>query len=162
MLHNSKSPNLRLGCMEEECTYVPVRKQNGTRWVVGAGALSRQPAERSRPASKVKGWLGSAISMSTIMHSFLLTAAALATLFESVISAGTAQVQTSTGGTIIGHRAPNRPSVTEFLGIRYAAAPVGNLRFAAPQKYVAPQDTVYEASEWVRLPIAISILSQCF
>ena len=96
------------------------------------------------------------------MHSFLLTAAALATLFESVISAGTAQVQTSTGGTIIGHRAPNRPSVTEFLGIRYAAAPVGNLRFAAPQKYVAPQDTVYEASEWVRLPIAISILSQCF
>jgi hypothetical protein len=96
------------------------------------------------------------------MHSFLLTAAALATLFGSVVSAQSAQVQTSTGGTIIGHGAPNRSSVTEFLGIRYAAAPVGELKFAAPQKYVAPQDTVYEASEWVRLPIAISILSQLF
>lgn len=99
------------------------------------------------------------------MHSFLLTAAALATLFGSVVSAGTAQsaqVQTSTGGTINGHGAPNRPNVTEFLGIRFAAAPVGELRFAAPQKYVAPQDTVFEASEWVRLSIAILILPQSF
>lgn len=138
---------------------VPVKKQDCIRGAIGAGAVCRQPAERSRPASN--GWLSSAILMSTIMHSFLLTAAALATLFESVVSAGT-QVQTSTGGTIIGHGAPNRPSVTEFLGIRYAAAPVGELRFAAPQKYVAPPDTVFEASEWVRLPIAISILSQSF
>ena len=145
---------------------MPVKKQDCIRGAIGAGAVCRQPAERSRPASN--GWLSSAILLSTIMHSFLLTAAALATLFGSVVSAGTAksadsaQVQTSTGGTINGHGAPNRPSVTEFLGIRYAAAPVGELRFAAPQKYVAPPDTVFEASEWVRLPIAISILSQSF
>ena len=142
---------------------VPVKKQDCIRGAIGAGAVCRQPAERSRPASN--GWLSSAILMSTIMHSFLLTAAALATLFGSVVSAGTAQsaqVQTSTGGTINGHGAPNRPNVTEFLGIRFAAAPVGELRFAAPQKYVAPQDTVFEASEWVRLSIAILILPQSF
>jgi hypothetical protein len=130
------------------------------RWAVGAGAVCRQPADRDHPASN--SWLSFAIPMSTTMHSFLLMAAALAILFGSVVSAGTAQsaqVQTATGGTIIGHGASNRPSVTEFLGIRYAAAPIEELRFAAPKRYIAPQDTVYEASEWVRLPTAILILS---
>lgn len=85
------------------------------------------------------------------MQSFLLTAAAVISVFGSV-SAGTVQsarVQTTTGGTIIGHGASNSTSVTEFLGIRYAEAPVGELRFAAPKRYVAPQGTVFEASEWV-------------
>lgn len=85
------------------------------------------------------------------MQPFILTAAAVATLFGSVVANPVQQgrVQTSTGGTIIGHAASNKTSVTEFLGIRYAEAPVGELRFAAPKKYVAAQDTVFEASEWV-------------
>ena len=37
----------------------------------------------------------------------------------------------------------------QFLGIRYAEAPVGELRFAAPKKFDAPKGTVFEASEWV-------------
>lgn len=39
--------------------------------------------------------------------------------------------------------------MTEFLGIRYAEAPVGELRFAAPKRFVAAKGTVFEASEWV-------------
>jgi hypothetical protein len=83
----------------------------------------------------------------------ILTAAVVATLLGSVAAGPvqSSQVQTSTGGTIIGHAASNKTSVTEFLGIRYAEAPVGELRFAAPKKYVAPQGTVFEASEWVCL-----------
>ena len=94
------------------------------------------------------------------MQPFLLTAAAVATLFGS-IAAGpvqSARVQTSTGGTIIGHAASNKTSVTEFLGIRYAEAPVAELRFAAPKKYVAPQGSVFEASQWVGLLLSDSVL----
>jgi hypothetical protein len=58
------------------------------------------------------------------------------------------QVQT-TSGIVVGHEASNRTDVTEFLGIRYAQAPIGNLRFAAPVPYVAPEGAVFEASDWV-------------
>lgn len=87
------------------------------------------------------------------MQPLILTAAAVATLLGSVVagSAQSNQVQTSTGGIIVGHAASNKTTVTEFLGIRYAQAPVDELRFAAPKKYVAPQGTVFEASEWVCL-----------
>ncbi|KAI1854333.1 hypothetical protein JX265_012502 [Neoarthrinium moseri] len=54
----------------------------------------------------------------------------------------------TTSGLIIGHSAANRSEVTEFLGIRYAKAPVGDLRFAPPERYLAPEGTVYEASNW--------------
>lgn len=84
------------------------------------------------------------------MQHLLVVAAAAATLFGSSIAAPQqpARVQTSSG-TIIGHKASNETLVTEFLGIRYAEAPVGELRFAAPKKYTAPKGTVFEASEWV-------------
>jgi hypothetical protein len=55
----------------------------------------------------------------------------------------------TTSGTLIGHTASNRSSVVEFLGIRYAEAPVEGLRFAAPKAYLAPEGTVFEASNWV-------------
>lgn len=60
-----------------------------------------------------------------------------------------ARVSTSSG-IAVGHQARNKTSVTEFLGIRYAEAPIGELRFAAPKKYVAHPGTIFEASEWVR------------
>ena len=56
----------------------------------------------------------------------------------------------STSGTIIGHRAPQRPETFEFLGIKYGQAPVGELRFAAPERYSAPLYSVYNASDWVK------------
>lgn len=54
----------------------------------------------------------------------------------------------TTSGLIIGHAAPNRSEVTEFLGIRYAEPPVGDLRFAPPKRYNAPTGTVYNALDW--------------
>ncbi|CAO2649032.1 Nn.00g099810.m01.CDS01 [Neocucurbitaria sp. VM-36] len=68
------------------------------------------------------------------MQHLLLTAAAVASLFNAATAAAqlSSQVQT-TSGTLIGHQASNRSRVTEFLGIRYAEAPVGELRFAAPK-----------------------------
>jgi len=57
----------------------------------------------------------------------------------------------STSGLIIGHEAKNRPATYEFLGIKYGQAPIGELRFAAPQRYLAPEGTVFEASDWVNL-----------
>jgi len=84
------------------------------------------------------------------MQHLLLTAAAVASLFGSAIAAPTncSGVETSSG-TLVGHPSSNKTHVTEFLGIRYAEAPVGELRFAAPKKYEAPAGTVFEASEWV-------------
>ena len=87
----------------------------------------------------------------------LLTTALVAVVIGS-IQAG-AQYSTTvqtTSGSLIGHQAPNRSCVTEFLGVRYAQAPVGDLRFAAPQKYIAPQGTVFEASQWVNIVQAFS------
>ena len=77
------------------------------------------------------------------MQHLLLTAAAVASAPKNG-----SNVETSIG-TLIGHPSSNKTHVTEFLGIRYAEAPVGELRFAAPKKYDAPAGTVFEASEWV-------------
>ncbi|KAH8726245.1 Alpha/Beta hydrolase protein [Phaeosphaeriaceae sp. PMI808] len=38
--------------------------------------------------------------------------------------------------------------MSEFLGIRYAEVPIGELRFAAPKAYVASNGVVFEASQW--------------
>jgi hypothetical protein len=57
----------------------------------------------------------------------------------------------SSSGRIIGHRAASRPNTYEFLGIKYGQAPIGELRFASPKRYLAPEGTVFEASKWVNL-----------
>lgn len=86
------------------------------------------------------------------MKYFLATPTTVATLLGLVASTSLypPTVHTSTGGAIVGHGASNKSSVAEFLGIRYAEAPVGELRFAAPKKYIAPAGTAFDASEWVR------------
>jgi cholinesterase len=38
-------------------------------------------------------------------------------------------------GRIVGHRSATSENVWEYLGIPYAQSPLGDLRFAAPQKY---------------------------
>ena len=43
----------------------------------------------------------------------------------------------TSSGLIEGHAAPRRPAVSEYLGIPYASAPIGDLRFAAPVAYDA-------------------------
>ena len=54
----------------------------------------------------------------------------------------------TSSGLIVGHNAPNRPGVEEFLGIRFGKPPVGELRFAAPKAYTS-RDT-FVASHFVR------------
>jgi hypothetical protein len=55
----------------------------------------------------------------------------------------------TTSGKVKGHEAPwpAKSEVSEYLGIRYAQAPVGPLRFAAPQAYKS-KDSI-NADKWV-------------
>jgi carboxylesterase type B len=52
----------------------------------------------------------------------------------------------TTNGPVTGHLANNTKCVVEYLGIPFAKPPVGSLRFAAPQRFVA--DKPYVASNW--------------
>lgn len=45
------------------------------------------------------------------------------------------QTVQTTSGPVSGHAASNATEVSEYLGIPFAQPPVGNLRFAPPQKY---------------------------
>lgn len=57
-------------------------------------------------------------------------------------------VQTS-NGEIIGHKSHEYPDVVEYLGIPYAAPPVGKLRFEPPEPYKGGSN--YVASHYVSL-----------
>ncbi|KAL3424171.1 carboxylesterase [Phlyctema vagabunda] len=45
------------------------------------------------------------------------------------------QTVTTSSGPVNGHASPNTTEVSEYLGIPFAQPPVGDLRFAPPQKY---------------------------
>lgn len=49
---------------------------------------------------------------------------------------------------IIGHASTARPTVCEWLGVPYAAAPIGDLRFATPVKL--PLTKTIDADNYVR------------
>jgi hypothetical protein len=57
------------------------------------------------------------------------------------------QAVDTTSGTIVGHAATNTNQVSEYLGIRYAEPPIGNLRFAAPKAYKSK--ATYNATNFV-------------
>jgi cholinesterase len=64
-------------------------------------------------------------------------------LATSVLALGA--VETG-NGQIVGHRSSNAGDVWEYLGIPYAQPPLGDLRFAGPQKYSGIG--VYNASKF--------------
>ncbi|KAJ8115148.1 hypothetical protein OPT61_g3137 [Boeremia exigua] len=71
------------------------------------------------------------------MRDFYIIALSLSTFsFSSAARTGHETVKTE-NGFITGHRSPKASAVWEYLGIPYAEPPLGNLRFAAPQKYKA-------------------------
>lgn len=67
----------------------------------------------------------------------------------------------TSSGYVVGHLASNTTgAIYEYLGIRYAQAPVGDLRFAAPQPYVAPKSTVHAASWFPHCPFNVPPVTQ--
>ena len=56
----------------------------------------------------------------------------------------------TSSGPIVGHAAGNVSGVSEYLGIPYAQAPLGSLRFAAPQRYVSTD--LFDAAAFVSAP----------
>ncbi|KAK3984712.1 cholinesterase precursor [Cladorrhinum sp. PSN332] len=78
----------------------------------------------------------------------LLTSTLWATTALSISCHPTTELYGSvstSSGVLTGHAAPNSESVLEFLGIPYAKPPVGDLRFAPPEKIFAP-DRAYDAA----------------
>jgi para-nitrobenzyl esterase len=73
----------------------------------------------------------------------VLAAAALLTLPVIALAADGLAVQTD-AGVVIGSQ---NEGIAEFLGIPYAAPPVGDLRFSAPQPH-APWSTPLQATQF--------------
>ncbi|KAF2196976.1 cholinesterase precursor [Delitschia confertaspora ATCC 74209] len=80
---------------------------------------------------------------------FFNAVAAVAFLPTSLAFVNSVPQAATSSGLLIGHSASNKTSVSEYLGIRYAQTPTGDLRFAPPKRYNAPVGTVYQAKEWV-------------
>jgi cholinesterase len=73
-------------------------------------------------------------------------------------------VQTDSG-PVNGHAAANATAVSEYLGIPFAKPPVGDLRFAPPQKYTS--NSTVNGTNFVRKPpetsgLKLTILTQGF
>lgn len=71
------------------------------------------------------------------------------------------QAISTTSGRVSGHLAPNTTeTVYEYLGIRYGKAPVGDLRFAAPEPYIAPESNINATSWFPHCPFNVPPTTQ--
>lgn len=80
---------------------------------------------------------------------YLLLCITLGTLASAGEYSSVQPLVKTTNGTVLGHPSRNRTDVLEFLGIPYAASPVGSLRFASPAPY--NKSGAYIASNFVSL-----------
>ncbi len=67
-------------------------------------------------------------------------------------------VQTDSG-PVSGHAALNASQVSEYLGIPFAVPPMGELRFAAPQKYSG--NSTINGTSFVSHPLSPETYSMC-
>jgi hypothetical protein len=73
----------------------------------------------------------------TVFTALFLPLAWASPLFQhKQVNCTVGQTVETSSGAVAGHAATYYSEVSEYLGIPYAQAPVGNLRFAAPVKYV--------------------------
>jgi cholinesterase len=61
------------------------------------------------------------------------------------------QIVRTSSGPVQGQRASNATEVSEYLGIPFAKPPIGNLRFAAPEKYSG--NSSINGTQFVRYPL---------
>lgn len=80
--------------------------------------------------------MGISINIASLLSLGPLLVAALPQALAPALRASTVLTQS---GTVTGHPAKNATTVSEFLGIPYAQAPIGDLRFAAPASYESNQ-----------------------
>lgn len=67
-----------------------------------------------------------------MLHSYLRTSLLLSTFFLSLQAWNIGQEVQTTSGTLVGHASAWQPQVSEYLGIPFAAAPTGQLRWEYP------------------------------
>jgi hypothetical protein len=81
-----------------------------------------------------------------LSHSLLLVIGTAVVSVASTLTSSTqtftpGQVVNTSSGKIVGQAANRRSDVSEYLGIPYAQAPIGSLRWAAPRAYIG-NDTI--------------------
>lgn len=94
----------------------------------------------------------------------------LAILYASAVSASLHRIQHRTSsnwtvgqtvqtssGPVNGHAASNDSQVSEYLGIPFGQAPIGDLRFAAPVKYTG--NTTHNGTDYVSFEFSTFYLS---
>lgn len=62
-------------------------------------------------------------------------------------------------GPVSGHAALNASQVSEYLGIPFAVPPVGDLRFASPQKYSG--NSTINGTSFVSQSFSLATYSKC-
>ena len=68
------------------------------------------------------------------------------------------QIVKTSSGAVAGHAATNYSEVSEYLGIPYAQAPMGDLRFAVPVKYAG--SSMLNGSVFVGFQLILPLLIQ--